>query len=318
MKLFKDLKVMVIGDIMMDRYICGDVNRVSPEAPVPVVNETDNYFTLGGAGNVYKNLRVFGCDVKLCGVIGRDNSGDSIVDSVDYTDGLIRYARIPTTVKTRVVSGNHHIVRIDREVNCAFVDPYNQIIEFARKTINDMDIVIISDYNKGVISHKLMKGLSAITTKFIPIIVDPKNTLDHYWDVSVIMPNKKEAEVFTGICPKNNTDLQNMAWRMKNETKCKTVLITLGKDGMFLSENETTKNTYIPSCAREVYEVSGAGDTAVAVFSIAYATREFTNIECAEMANIAAGMVVGKVGTSVVDTEEFGGELYEKGYIKAA
>lgn len=281
-------KILVVGDIMLDTYIVGDVERISPEAPVPVVDVTRQFSTLGGCGNVVSNLRELGVNVECCSIIGEDDAGERILEKlkdINCNIRIIKDSRKKTPVKERIVASHRmtQLLRIDRE-NRIFLKP-EDIISTQDIIDSQYDIIIISDYNKGAITKDLVDILKASE---IPIIVDPKlDNIYLYNDVFMITPNQKEY-----------SEIKELDIELYN----RFVLKTLGKDGMQLICDQWTAK--IPSTPVDVYNVSGAGDTVVAVIAtcIAMGIDEITS---AKIANDAARYVVQKPGTTTVPRIRF-------------
>ncbi|MFH2047351.1 MAG: D-glycero-beta-D-manno-heptose-7-phosphate kinase [Pseudomonadota bacterium] len=311
---FKDCKIFVIGDLMIDEYLWGDVDRISPEAPVPVIAVNKEDSTLGGSGNVINNLVALGAKVFAAGVIGADRSGNMLIKKfaalgVDV-QGIIQEPGRPTTRKTRIIAGNQHVLRIDRETIKTISNyTFDKIIHFIENKIQEADVVIISDYGKGLISKKLISKIVKTAKKYgIVTITDPKG-LDYskYSGVTLITPNMKEAALASGIEIKNNSSLLKAGEKIIESTGVPNVLITCGKDGMVLFEKG--KRPYkIKAKARQVFDVSGAGDTVVAILGLCTAFGTPFKVG-ASIANTAAGIVVGKIGTATVSEEELSAAL---------
>lgn len=305
LRLFKGKRILVIGDIILDRYIWGKVNRISPEAPVPIVEVTDDSFLLGGAANVANNIVSLGGSATVVGVIGKDRAGEVVTD-------LLRERRIdlalfedsrPTTIKTRVIAHNQQVVRFDKEDRSALSGRVLKgIIDYIRESIKGFDAVIVSDYKKGVISKALMDEVLKITRplkKFVAL--DPKVGHFHiYKGVSIITPNLSEASHGSGVEIRDEKSLIKAGKTLLKKLSCDAVLITRGEEGMSLFAND--KITHIPTVARHVYDVTGAGDTVIATFTLAYAAGASLE-ESAMIANHAAGIVVGEVGTATATPE---------------
>lgn len=298
---FKNRKILVIGDLVLDRYIWGKVNRISPEAPVPVVEVTNENFLLGGACNVANNIVSLEGHATVVGIAGRDRAEDILKRLLDEK-GIgccIFEDQRPTTVKTRVIAHNQQVVRFDREdKNKVVGKTLKALIEYIKKAILEHDAVIISDYKKGVISSELVQEVvkaSRPKNKFIA--VDPKTGHFHFYKgVSLITPNLTEASHGSGIEIKDEKSLLKAGNILLKKLPCRAVLITRGEEGMSLFEKGSV--VHIPTVARHVYDVTGAGDTVVAAFTLAYASGA-TMQESAIIANHAAGIVVGEVGTAV-------------------
>jgi len=308
---FSSANVLVIGDIILDEYIWGDVSRISPEAPVPVVevkNEKEDK-RLGGAANVVNNIISLGGKSILCGVIGDDNTGNELIKILKSlgltTDGILIDPGRHTSIKTRVVARNQQVVRFDRETR-EKISPVitRELLKFLKERIHDIDAIIVADYGKSVISPQLMKGLRAlIAGSGIILAVDPKTDhFEYYKGIDVITPNHHEAGAYCRFEIVDKETVDKAGRKMLDELSCKSVLITQGKDGMTLFE-KGRKPHYIPTVAREVFDVSGAGDTVIGTFCLGLASG-MDRKSAAEISNYAAGIVVGKLGTSVVTPEE--------------
>jgi len=305
---FRNKKILVIGDIILDRYICGDVSRISPEAPVPVVDVEEKTETLGGAANVAYNLVTLGAKAVLCGVIGADIIGGAVLRKVANLglplDAVIIDPDRPTTVKTRVVGNNHQIARFDEEnrerIKDGFIDKFIDII---KDDIESVDGIIISDYNKGVVSPQLMAKLRDVVNLSTFVISDPhKDNFESHKHVNIIVPNKEEISAFCGFAIRDEKALKFAAKKMFHDLVCGSILVTEGKEGMTLFEGED-KIMNIQTVAKEVFDVSGAGDTVVAALSLGLAS-DMDLKSAVELSNKAAGIVVGKTGTAVVEIEE--------------
>jgi D-beta-D-heptose 7-phosphate kinase/D-beta-D-heptose 1-phosphate adenosyltransferase len=312
---FSKAKVLVVGDFILDEFVWGKVERISPEAPVPVVNVERESFMPGGALNVANNIRTLGARVYPCGVVGRDLHGRMLVktmrrEGID-TGGVIFDASRPTTLKTRVIAHSQQVVRFDREDSRPMTQSdLKRILEFITKTIPTIDVIIIEDYGKGVIVPELLtQVLRQAKTFKKPVLVDPKEkNFPYYRGVTVITPNRKEAYAAYGKREDGKVpDLYEVGKGLIKKFVCDAVLITLGEEGMMLFERsgEVTK---IQTAAQEVYDVSGAGDTVIATVSLALAARASLK-EAAVISNLAAGIVVGKLGTATVTQEELSASL---------
>jgi len=307
---FKDARILVIGDVMLDEFIWGKVSRISPEAPVPVVWVNSETYMPGGASNVANNIATLGARTIISGVIGDDSRGEVLnrllsEKGVD-TDGLIVDHKRPTTVKTRVIAHHQQVVRIDKEDTTETPKSVlNKICDFVDFRIRDVDAVIIEDYGKGVISNGLIKEVVSIAKRKKKIIVvDPKeDNFSCYRDVTSITPNRFEAQNAVGFKLKNRDDLCRAGYAILKDLRSKSVLITLGEEGMALFEKGGKKPLHIPTLAQDVFDVSGAGDTVISVFTLSKCCGA-TDVEAANIANCAAGIVVGKVGIAVVTQEE--------------
>jgi D-glycero-beta-D-manno-heptose-7-phosphate kinase len=306
---FPDARVLVIGDIILDEYIWGDVSRISPEAPVPIVEIRKEEKRLGGAANVVNNISSLKGQTGLCGVVGDDICGREVLKSINdlglETEGVIIDPTRCTSIKTRVLGHTQQMIRIDREIKKAIDgDITPKVLKFVENQINSIDAIIIADYGKGVITSSLMEGVRDITTgKNIIIGVDPKtDNFDYYHGIDVITPNHHEAGAFCRFKIQDEETLVRAGRQMLDELECRSVLITQGKDGMTLFQKGCEPN-HIPTVARKVFDVSGAGDTVIAAFCLGLASG-MNPISAAVISNFAAGIVVGEVGTSVVTVDE--------------
>lgn len=304
----KGKKIAIIGDVMLDRYFWGSVSRISPESPVPIVDLEEETFHLGGAANVANNLISLGIQTYLCGVIGDDNSGAkfneiAISTGIDVSGIYIDSSR-PTTVKTRIIGNNQHIARLDREVRTPCNDNYINHVISSIKKIESLVAVILQDYNKGAITSKLIESIIQFCKeKNIPIFVDPKfENFYEYKGVYLFKPNRKEAEQALNKKLKTHDEIIEAGSILLERLNCKNLLMTLGKDGMILFESNGSISE-VPTRARHIADVSGAGDTAIATISAAYAGG--ANIrESSALANYAAGTVCEKPGIVAVKTDD--------------
>jgi rfaE bifunctional protein kinase chain/domain len=309
---FPNTRVLVIGDIILDEYIWGDVSRISPEAPVPVVEIKQETKMLGGAANVIHNIATLGAKPILCGVIGEDVSGEILLDNIQQMDlridGIVLEQDRPTSVKTRVVARNQQVVRFDRE-SCRDIRPesIHKILNFIEKNLSSLDAIVVSDYGKGVISAPLMKKLRefvrSVPNGSVILAVDPKTgNFDYYHGVDVITPNHHEAGAFCQLKIVDGETLNRVGKKILSDLTCRSVLITQGRDGMTLFEN-SGEITHIPTVAKKVFDVTGAGDTVIGTFSLGLASGLELK-SAAVLSNFAAGIVVGEVGTSTVSAED--------------
>lgn len=306
-------RIMVVGDIILDRFIWGRVDRISPEAPVQVVQVSRENVALGGAANVAANLAALGCEVSMVGVTGDDENGRIIASEFQRlhisATGVIKETLRPTISKTRVIAGTQQIVRIDEEI----VQPIpagieRQIANFLAKYIPQHHLVVISDYQKGALTDKILFQVIALAERYhIPSIVDPKRKdLTLYGSASLIKPNLKEAEAAWGKRIRHDADAEAAAREFRKRHGFGAVLITRGKDGMTLVDKTGARR--IRATAREVYDVTGAGDTVTAYLAWLLANGR-SNEEAATIANIAAGVAVSRVGTVSVRREDVLHEL---------
>ncbi|MEI8174073.1 MAG: D-glycero-beta-D-manno-heptose-7-phosphate kinase [Deltaproteobacteria bacterium] len=310
-KNFSRSKVLVIGDIMVDHFIWGKVSRISPEAPVPVVEVHSDNLLLGGCTNVLNNVYSLGGKVCGTGVIGVDDMGERLLEEfrkrrID-TNGIIREAGRPTTLKTRVVAHSQQVVRFDRESKKPIESgSIERIIAYIRAIQNGLGAIVISDYNKGVVTKTLLDGIrDIISERNIVVCVDPKQSdFSVYQGFHIITPNHYEAGRAIGVEIRNRQDLIRAGKTLLGQFDFKALLITRGEEGMSLFEKDgKTTHTTFPAEAREVFDVTGAGDTVIGVFALCVASGA-TFREAAAIANHAAGIVVGKVGTATITQDE--------------
>ncbi len=306
---FKSANILVVGDIILDQFIWGKVSRISPEAPVPVVDINHESIMLGGAANVLNNIVSLGGRAGICGAVGDDEMGRRIVHELRLkkidTDGIIVDNCRPTTVKTRVIAHNQQVVRFDREskgdIACASEDI---ILDYLKTHNHTFSGIIISDYAKGVVTKKLVSGIVKMAgEKKIPVAVDPKvGHFDYYKKVTVVTPNNLEASQAAGFEITDEVSIAAAGKKLIERLKSEAVLITRGEQGMSLFLNGG-KPVHIPTVAKEVYDVTGAGDTVIAVLMLALSAGADMR-EAAVIANHAAGIVVGEVGTATVKLEQ--------------
>lgn len=313
---FKDRRILVIGDVGIDRYTTGDVERISPEAPVPIVFVRSEVHKLGLAANVADNLHALGAESYLVGVIGRDRFAAefrSLLKKEKVSDrSLIVDAKRRTIVKERIVSDGQQLLRIDYETP----DPVSTAIEaqllksvLARLKVSKagrIDALIIQDYAKGLLSKKLIREIvKASKAAGIPVLMDPnsKSSLELYRGATFMTPNTKEAEKLSGVQIRDQASLEAAGAILLKGTGSPYVVITRGKDGMAVFKRGSKKPELIPTYAREVYDVSGAGDTVISVMALAYASGA-TISEAAILGNLGGGVVVGKRGTATCSPAE--------------
>jgi D-beta-D-heptose 7-phosphate kinase/D-beta-D-heptose 1-phosphate adenosyltransferase len=303
----KSSRVVVIGDIMIDRYLYGDTERLSPEAPVPVVTVRDRTAKLGGAANVAANVASMGASCLLVGTVGDDGDGAAIRQElvVARLDGrhVVTIAGRPTTSKTRIIARSQQIVRIDDEVDALLEgSDLDRLIRSASEALADADALLLEDYNKGALAPSLITEVMAVARRRgIPVVVDPKyRQFFAYAGATVFKPNRRELESALGAA----VDLQNRNAipEVLARLKVDNLLVTLGADGMLLVMKDGG-SLRIPSIARQVFDVSGAGDTVTAWLGTALAAGA-SLVEAAQLANCAAGVEVGKPGVSTVSPEE--------------
>jgi rfaE bifunctional protein kinase chain/domain len=305
----KQPSILVIGDLMIDHYIWGNATRLSPEAPVPIVNVKNESTTLGGAGNVVQNLVSFGANVIVAGVIGNDAMGNQLIEILEAegvkTNIIIKDNSRPTTVKTRVLAERHQLVRIDKEVTNAISEVLaNELTEKLTAIIDSADIIIFSDYNKGLFSPALTQQLIKIANDHQKkVIIDPKGlNYEKYNGAFLIKPNRKElAEAAKTESLKNIDELQEAAQTIFAQTKTAYLIVTLSEDGIAIITEQASK--LLPVKATEVFDVTGAGDTVIAAIAYFIATG-FTVEEACELANHAAAIVVRQVGSATTTIDE--------------
>jgi D-beta-D-heptose 7-phosphate kinase/D-beta-D-heptose 1-phosphate adenosyltransferase len=300
-------RIAVVGDFMIDRYIFGDAERVSPEAPVPVVHATAEQDRLGGAGNVAANLVGLGAQVLCCGVHGADRSGEQLCELLKElganTGAMIECSDRPTIQKIRVMARNQQMLRVDREDACPLSAASEQQLQ-DKLFAADWDAIVLSDYGKGCLSHEFTQSLIAeAQRRGVPSLVDPKHkNLSRYANATMVTPNRSEAEWSAG-CPMSSLDaVKQEGSKLCVDAQLQSLLITLGAEGMYLLDADGSA-THIPTFARQVYDVTGAGDTVISALAISLASG-YDSITAMHLANAAAGIAVSKVGTTMVGREE--------------
>lgn len=308
--------ILVIGDLMIDHYIWGDATRLSPEAPVPIVNVKNESTTLGGAANVAQNLVALGAKVTLGGIIGDDAFGTRLVEILTTegiaTDAILKDDQRPTTVKTRVVAGSHQLVRVDREITDPVLSELeDELADKLDHYINEADIILFSDYGKGLFSEGLTQRLiKLVKAKQKKVIVDPKG-LDYekYKGAFIIKPNRKElAAAAKTEKIKTIDDLQKAAKVIFKQTGIEYLIVTLSEEGMVILDEVTYK--LLPVKATAVFDVTGAGDTVLA--TMAYFIAAGLSIqEACELANYAAAIVIKKVGSATTTIDEIVNDIEE-------
>jgi D-beta-D-heptose 7-phosphate kinase/D-beta-D-heptose 1-phosphate adenosyltransferase len=297
---FKGKNILIIGDVMLDKYIFGGVERISPEAPVQVVEVKKEEYLPGGAANVGSNIAALQGNAFMIGITGKDKEAEILLEELKKrninTEGIFVDDKKPTTQKVRILGQKQQLLRIDYEKkDYLSKEVEEKIINFVKGKINEIDAIIISDYAKGVITENLINEIKNIANNKI-IIVDPKpKHMNFYNNVSLVTPNLKEAKEMT-----NKEEIEEVGKELLDNLKA-SILITRGEKGMSLFEKEEITN--IPTKAKEVYDVSGAGDTTVATLTLAL-TAGATIKQAAILANHGAGITVGKIGTSTVSIEE--------------
>lgn len=321
---FSKVNILVIGDLILDEYIWGDVSRISPEAPVPIVWAKKRTFVPGGAANVANNLQSFGAKVSVAGVVGQDSNRTIMLKELKSrkidVSAIVQEKGRYTTLKSRVLARNQQLMRIDWE----HTEPIqkstrDKLVEYIEKNIRKFDGIVIEDYGKGLFTDDFIKSIIGMARGLGKIVtVDPKeDNFESYYGVTAITPNRKEAENairYLKIRDKENKfkfykskletdeDIQKAGFAILAHLGLESLLITLGEQGMWLFE-KSGKDKHIPTVAQEVFDVSGAGDTTIATFTLALASGA-SKIDAAYLANFASGIVVGKVGTATTTKEE--------------
>jgi D-glycero-beta-D-manno-heptose-7-phosphate kinase len=308
-KNFRGKRMLVVGDLLLDQFIWGDVSRISPEAPVPVVWVRKEDLMPGGSCNVASNLSRLGASVSIAGVVGDDEKGITLKRLLEEknisTDGVIIDRKRPTSLKTRVIAHQQQVVRIDTEDVEDISDRALVLIkEYVRQNIDRFDGLIIEDYGKGVITPGLLRSVVPLAKKQGKIVaVDPKeNHFSFYKGASVITPNHHEASKAVGFPIKDEPSMIKAGEKLIKKLKLDVLLLTLGEKGMMVIQ-KGKKHQSIPTVAQEVFDVSGAGDTVIAAYTLSVVSGG-SPIVAAYIANCAAGIVVGKVGTATVEPGE--------------
>jgi rfaE bifunctional protein kinase chain/domain len=306
---FKDLHIAVIGDMMLDCYFWGDVKRVSPEAPVPIIEVDDEFYRFGGAANVAYNILTLGGIPIPIGVVGYDNHGsifNSLIDEFKFSaEGIFIDDQRPTTAKTRVIAVKQHVVRIDQEKKDYISEEIEKkIINFLKSNFSEIDGIILEDYNKGVLTPRIIDEVINLSKKKNVIItVDPKfNNFFNYKDVTVFKPNRKETEDAFGIRIRTDEDINATGIKLLDKLNAKYVLLTLGEQGIAIFE-KGKEIIRIPTKARKVADVSGAGDTVISTLTMALAAKADI-YEAAYLANYAGGLVCEEVGIVPIQVEK--------------
>ncbi len=322
LKSFPKVRLLVVGDIMMDRSILGKVSRISPEAPVPVIIAETEDFNLGGAANVANNIRSLGGTVSLCGIVGDDENGRKIrrrmVERGIQPEGVFVEHGRQTTVKTRIIAHHPHyqqLVRVDRETtSLPRASTFRSLSKFLTEKMEAFDGVVISDYGKGLLTRKLIQTMVKKAKKSKKLVmVDPKvKNFFFYKGATVITPNTNEASEASRIPATDQFSVEKMGRSLLRKLKCNALVITQGEKGMTIFEPHQ-RPYRVPTEAKEVYDVTGAGDTVIGTMALALGTGPTVSCkDAASLANYAAGIVVGKVGTAIVSKEELLNVIQEK------
>lgn len=313
---FTGKNVLVIGDVMLDEYVWGKVRRISPEAPVPVVEVKERTYMAGGAGNSASNISSLGGNVILCGVVGQDSHGELLKSKLSELgvdiSGLIVDTNHPTISKSRIIANKQHVVRVDVEDRVKLGEEVqNRLLEVVNSIISGVDVVVISDYGKQVVTERVAgKVIELATHANKPVIVDPKgNDYRKYKEATLITPNVLEAEQALNIEINSEEEIIHAGNRLNELIGGKAILLTRGSEGMSLFHRGGDLIT-IPAVARALFDVTGAGDTVVGTLAIALAAGAELK-DAVYLANLAAGLVVEKLGTATVTIEELQGSLLE-------
>jgi len=306
---FGNQRILVLGDLILDRFVWGGVSRISPEAPVPVVVVAREEVRLGGAGNVAANIRALGGSPVLIGVISNDEAGERLEQEMERlsmkTTGLLLDLGRPTTMKTRIIANHQQVCRVDRESRIAMSEElFDKACDCVGNNLADADALLVSDYGKGFINRKLLADVLPKARKIGKIVaVDPKfQDYRIYSPCTILTPNQKESEFASRVRIRNEQSLKQAAERILKKTQADNLLITRGEEGMALFR-PTGYSRHIPTSAREVFDVTGAGDTVIACLTLAMSAGANPE-EAAILANYAAGIVVGKLGTASVTPAE--------------
>lgn len=316
---FADRRILVVGDVMLDWFIWGSVSRISPEAPVPVVEVQSESRYPGGAANVARNMTPFGTTVELSGLYGQDANG-SLLEETLAENGIgmslcLRRGEYHTITKTRVVARHQQVVRIDREKRRLLSPELAvELVSRIREVLPRIDGIILEDYGKGLITQDLVSGLlAAAAERGIPVTVDPKPGNPIEWrGVTTVKPNRSEAFACAGIedvnrdagvAPLSDEPLLEAGARLLERWQCGQVLLTLGELGMLVFSRGSGRPNHIPAKAREVFDVSGAGDTAIAIYTLGLCAG-LSPVIAARISNLASSIVVGKLGTTPIEREE--------------
>ncbi len=310
---FKGRKIAIIGDLILDRFVFGSVKRISPEAPVPVVEVLNEKETLGGSANVANNIKSLGGVPILIGAVGEDNFGREFIKTIKKEgiddNYILKERSIPTVVKTRIIAHHQQVCRVDREKPIDFSQKLREkLMKKFDDVLNDVDAVVVSDYAKGTFSKDFLLHIGKETKKKgIPYIVDPKPIHFPYPYATIVTPNRGEAEGFLKkeIQDENILELFN---EIMQKTNWKAILLTLGEKGMALYERGKSKFAKIDARKKEVYDVTGAGDTVVSIMALSLASS-LSFLESANLANIGASVVVSKLGTATCSIDELLNEI---------
>ncbi|HYY95760.1 MAG TPA: D-glycero-beta-D-manno-heptose-7-phosphate kinase [Pyrinomonadaceae bacterium] len=304
-------RVVVYGDVMLDEFVWGDVTRISPEAPVPVVEIRRESVHLGGAANVLANLRSLGARAAVVGVVGPDRAGERVraelreAGALDADENLITDVSRPTTLKTRIIAHSQTVVRADRESRAPLDGPLEErVVAALKKLLRGANALVVSDYDKGAVTPSVLdEVLPLAEVAGVPVLIDPKfRNFGSYRPATLVTPNHYEALRLTNTEDDTDEGMARAARAIRATLGCRSVLITRGERGMMLLEGDGAP-VYVPTAAREVYDGTGAGDTVIATLAASLAAGA-SLVEAAMLANHAAGLVVAKVGTATATAEE--------------
>ena len=308
LRAFRDRNVLVLGDVMLDEFVWGDVTRISPEAPVPVVDVRRESIHLGGAANVLANLVALGARGSVVGVVGKDGPAERLQAGVRELGSLDHCLVVddsrPSTTKTRIIAHSQLVVRADRESRVPVpAKVEDQILSCLKEALKHADAFVISDYDKGVVTPRILREILPIAYEQVPVLVDPKlRNFSYYRPATLVTPNHLEALRMSDTEDTSDDGSLHAAKVIREKLGCDAVLITRGDRGMMLLEGDDGP-VFVETAAREVYDVTGAGDTVIAALAGALASGS-TMLEAASLANHAAGIVVGKVGTATATADE--------------
>jgi D-glycero-beta-D-manno-heptose-7-phosphate kinase len=309
---FSRVRLLVVGDLMLDHFVTGKVDRISPEAPVPVVTVSGESFHLGGAANVAANVRALGGRVTVVGVIGRDETGRHILDELRHVGvgvgGMLATSSLPTTRKTRIVAHQQQVARLDYEKRIADPKLDGRVRDRVGRLLPRFDGVVVSDYGKGVVTAALLADLAARPRGKPPLFIDPKKgNFPNYRNATLVKPNLDAAQAASGVDVHDDASLRLAGQRLVEAWRSEAVLISRGEAGMTLFRRGR-RMAHFPTAAREVFDVTGAGDTVLATAALAVASGASFE-DAAVLANRAAGIAVGKAGTATVSAKELIADL---------
>jgi rfaE bifunctional protein kinase chain/domain len=321
---FAKKRILIVGDAMLDEYLIGEAERISPEAPVPVVRIDEAKHMLGGAGNVARNITALGGKAVLVGVCGNDAPGRTMqrcCHQEGIAHALLTLEKRPTTTKTRILARQQQVVRFDREATEALTaDESASLLQLAAKHLATCDALILSDYGKGLISRRVISALYSLLRKSrrtIPVLVDPKpQNIQLYKGVTLLTPNAKETSEATRLPVKSPQDIILAGQSLIRRLKCRHLVTTLGSRGMAVFEDDESV-WHIPTAAKQVFDVTGAGDTVIATVALGLATG-LQLVPACLLANHAAGLVVGQVGASTISSGQLAGAIMSQAQTEIA